>query len=156
MIGTLHGNIAKAEDKAGSDDHPSSPMQEESDGNEYMDGPDIKGKGKAKPQLKRKGHGKEPAGVKEAERGKGGAGAGTEIKASSRVRKRGEAMDETHEPPCECCVEKETICRVNANGGACAPCKRRKTRCSVAPLHKPTIRRSQPENLSLLSWVIGQ
>jgi len=37
-------------------------------------------------------------------------------------------------------VEKKLICRVDANGGACAPCKRRKTKCSLAPLCKPSIR----------------
>jgi len=77
---------ASSEDDVGGDDHPGSPMQEDSNGNEYVEGADIKGKGKAKGQPKRKGKGKEPAGVKEREMGKGGAGAG-DTKVSGRVRK---------------------------------------------------------------------
>jgi len=57
-------------------------------------------------------------------------------------------MDEIHKAPCECCVEKKLICQVDANGGACAPCKRRKTKCSLAPLCKPSIRRSRLANRS--------
>jgi len=79
--------------------------------------------------------------------GKGGAGAG-DTKASGRVRKQAEATDEIHKAPCKCCVEKKSICRVDANGGACAPCKRRKTKCSLAPLRKPSIRRPQLANRS--------
>jgi len=75
-----------SENDVGSDDHPSSPMQEDSDSDEYVEGADIKGKGKAKGQLKRKGKGKEPAGVKERETGKGGVGAG-DTKVSGMVRK---------------------------------------------------------------------
>jgi len=131
-------------DEAGSDDHPGSLMQEDSDGDEYVEGAAIKGKGKAKGQPKRKGKGKEPAGVKERETGKGGVGAG-DTKAS-RVRKRAEVMDEIHKAPCECCVEKKSICRVDANGGACAPCKRWKTKCSLVPLRKPSIQCPQPAN----------
>ena len=138
---------AGSEDDVGSDDHPGSPMQEDSDGDEYVEGADNKGKGKAKGQAKRKGKGKEPAGVKERETGKGGAGAG-DPKASGRVKNRAEATDKIHKPPCECCVEKKSICRVDANGGACAPCKRRKTKCSLAPLRKPSIRRPRPANRS--------
>ena len=74
-----------SEDDVGSDDHPGSPMQEDSDGDEYVEGANNKGKWKAKGQEKRKGKGKEPAGVKERETGKGGAGAG-DTKASGRVR----------------------------------------------------------------------
>ena len=103
-------------DEAGSEADVGSPMQEDSDGDEYVEGADIKGKGKAKGQLKRKGKGKEPAGVKERETGKRGAGAG-DTKASSRVRKRAEVTDEIYKAPCECCVEKKLICRVDANGG---------------------------------------
>jgi len=136
---------AGSEDDVSSDDHPGSPMQEDSDGDEYVEGADNNGKGKAKGQAKRKGTGKEPAGVKERETGKGGAGAG-DPKASGRVKNRAEAMDKIHKPPCECCVEKKSISRVDANGGACVPCKRRKTKCSLAPLHKPSIRRPRPAN----------
>ena len=79
-------NEAGSEDDVGSDDHPGSPMQEDSDGDEYVEGADNKGKGKAKGQAKRKGKGKEPAGVKERETGKGGVGAG-DTKVSGMVRK---------------------------------------------------------------------
>jgi len=140
---------AGSEDDAGSDDHPGSPMQEDSDSDEYVEGAaDIKGKGKAKAQPKKKGRGKEPAGVKQRETGKGGAGAGKDTKGSGKVRKPAEATDKIHEPPCECCVEKKTICRADANGGACAPCKRRKTKCSLAPFRKPSIRHARPANRS--------
>jgi len=57
-------------------------------------------------------------------------------------------MDRIYKAPCECCVEKKSICRVDANGGACAPCKRRKTKCSLAPLCKPSIWCSRPANRS--------
>ena len=137
---------AGSDNDASSDDHLGSLMQEDSDGDEYVDSGDIKGKGKAKAQPKRKGKGKMPAGVKERETGKGGAGAGKDTKGSSKVRRQVEATDEIHEPLCECCMEKKLICRVDANGGACGPCKHWKTKCSLAPLHKPTVWHPRPAN----------
>jgi len=54
-------------DEAGSEDDVGSLMQEDSDGDEYVEGADIKGKGKAKGQPKRKGKGKEQWGRGERE-----------------------------------------------------------------------------------------